>query len=232
MISATLKATTMEFSLLSCLLRNKRRALSLLLITVGITVVFSVVAAYMLQGRKTFLTTSSPAGTYKLILSGEKDRPSLPMVDYSVFLTVFKNEKTLVISREIYSSDWLDAGFVDWYPEHQWLTEQSLQFYRNQFRQDGPNDTVTVQNNSTKKISYLKVISVDILIILELDPKSTAVFSVSRARADSKWVSVDGQFETGQPIIAASQDFYLPKKTGPFCFGISVADAETAITGP
>jgi hypothetical protein len=185
----------------------------------------------MLQGRKTLLTTSSPAGTYKLILFGEKDRPSVPTVDHSVFLTVFKNEKTLVVSREIYSGDWLDAGFVDWYPQHQWVTEQSLQFYRDQFRQDGPNDTITVQNNSTKKISYLKVISVDILIILELDTKSTAVFSVSRARADSKWVSVDGQFETGQPILASSQDFDLPKKAGPFSFGISVADFETTITG-
>jgi hypothetical protein len=222
----------MEFNLLSHLLRNKRRAFSFLLITVGIVVVFSVVAAYMLHGKKAFLTTSSPAGTYKLILSGDKDRPSLPMVDHSVFLTVFKNEKRLVVSREIYSSDWLDAGFVDWYPQHQWVTEQSVQFYRDQFRQDGPNDTITVQNNSTKRISYLKVVSVDILIILELAPKSFAVFSVSRARADSKWVSVAGEFETGQPIIAASQDFDLGKKTGPFSFGISVADAETTITGP
>ena len=231
-ISATLKAPTMRFSLLSPLLRHKRGTLSLLVTTVGIAVVFAVVAAYILQGRKAFLTTSSPAGMYKLVLSGEKDRPSLPMVDHSVFLTVFKNEKTLLASREIYSGDWLDAGFDDWYPQHRWLTEQSVHFYRDQFRQDGPNDTITVQNNSTKKISYLKVISVDILIILELDPKSTAVFSVSRARADSKWVSVDGQFESAQPIIGASQDFDLRKKTGPFSFGISVADAETTITGP
>lgn len=89
MISATLKAPTMEFSLLSRLLRHKLCALSLLVITVGIPVVFTVVAAYMLQGRKTFLTTSSPAGTYKLVLPGEKGRSSLPMVDHSVFLTVF-----------------------------------------------------------------------------------------------------------------------------------------------
>lgn len=224
---------TMGFSLLSRLLRQMRSGWLLLVIAVGITLVFAVVVAYILQGRKSFLTTSSPVGTYKLILSGEKERPSLPMVDHSVFLTVFKNEKTpLVVSRKIYSGDWLDAGFAEWYPQHQWLTEQSLQFYRDQFRKDGPNDTVTVQNNSTKKISYLKVLSVDILIILELDPKSTAEFSMSGARADSKWVSVDGQFETGQPIIGASHDFNLRRKTGPFSFGISVADAETMITGP
>jgi hypothetical protein len=234
-LQATLAITCTNItrSLRLYLLRHKRTILWLAVATVAMIIVVTAVVVYTSQTRKRiFLTTSSPGGIYKVVLSGEKQRPWLPMIDHSVFLTALKNEKTLVSNQEIYRGDSLDAGFDDWYPEHQWVTEQSMQFYRDEFRRDRPNDNVTVQNDSTKRIKYLKITSIDILIILELDPRSTAEYSVSRARQNLKWFSVDGQFESGQPIIGASKDFDRRKKTGPFSFQISVSDTATTITGP
>ena len=88
------------------------------------------------------------------------------MVDHTVRLDVIKRGKPLVASRKLYSGDWLDASFNEWYPDHHWVSDQSVQFYREAFRRDSPNDNVTVKNSSGKKIALLKVVSVDLVIIL------------------------------------------------------------------
>lgn len=196
-----------------------------------VALALGALALYYSQDRsKTFLTTSSPRGVYTVILSGRKDRPTLPIVDHSVKLDVLKSGKPFLSRRELYSGDSLDASFDEWYPQHQWVTEQSLQFYKDQFRRDLPNDTVTVENNSRSRISFLKIMSVDMLIVFDLDPHSTVTFSVSRARSDLKWTSVEGEFEGGQAIVGSSQNLDVSKRKRPVVFRINIADTGTTIT--
>lgn len=160
---------------------------------------------------------------------GRGDRPTLPIFDHSVVLEIVKRGKPFLSRRELYSGDWLDASFREWYPEHQWVTEQSLQFYKDQFRRDLPNDTVTVANNSSRRIRFLRIMTVDLLIVLDFEPKSTVTFSVSRARSDLKWTSVEGEFEGGQPITGSSRNLDVSGRKLPVSFRIDISDDATTI---
>ena len=160
---------------LSRVSRHRNAIVSIVFCLTALALSLGGLAIYDLRSQsKPFRTISSPNGVYTVVLSGRKDRPTLPILDHSVRMDVVKSGKPFLSNKELYSGDWLDASFDGWFPQHQWVTEQALQFYKDQFRRDLPNDTITLENNSSRRISFLKVMSVDMLIIFDLEPRSTA----------------------------------------------------------
>ncbi|HKG48727.1 MAG TPA: hypothetical protein VKB02_18475 [Pyrinomonadaceae bacterium] len=198
---------------------------------IALTAIVCLLTMYSSRGETgVFLTTSSPSGTYRVTLSGGQHRPRVPLIDHVVFIGVSKFGKTVFQNKELYSGDWLDASFDDWYPQHQWVSDQSLVFYKDQFRQDLPNDTITLKNESQKRIAFLKIRSVDLLLIFEFEPHASTSLQVSRSRTDSTWVSVTGEFEGGQQIPTSTMSFDAPKNSGPLSLHILVSESGTTIS--
>ena len=54
------------------------------------------------------LTSSSPAGTYIVTLTGQSDRPRFPAVIHTVSFSVVKDQKAFLLERYLHSGDWLD----------------------------------------------------------------------------------------------------------------------------
>ena len=219
-----------SFRLASRVSRLRHAILSVVPCLIGMALSLGACAIYdPLSQSKPFRTTSSPGGVYTVVLSGRSDRPKVPIVDHKVLMDVVKSGKPFLSGKELYSGDSLDASFDEWFPEYQWVTEKSLQFYKDQFRRDLPNDTITLENNSSRRISFLKIMSVDMLIIFDLEPRSTATFVVSRARSDLKWTSVEGEFDGGQAIVGSSRDLDVSKRMRPVFFRITIGDTRTTI---
>ncbi len=54
------------------------------------------------------------------------------------------------------------------YPNHRWINENTIQFYREEYFNEGKPDTLVVVNNTNEPIKYAKVESVDKLRRLHL----------------------------------------------------------------
>src|SRR5215213_1569203 len=101
-----------------------------LLFTFIAAAVGAVQVANITSERVAFLTTSSPNGTYVVRLFGQKDRPKVPMVSHEVVFSVTREGKALSADNFFHSGDWLDPSFDLIYPQHSWVKENVLHFYR------------------------------------------------------------------------------------------------------
>ncbi len=117
----------------------------------------------------TVLTTTSPAGNYRLILKGRKDQPWL-FLDHTVRFTLIKNDEVLLAEEYFHSGDALDPGYAIAYPQHSWIQENVAHFYRKEFFEKGKLGTVEVRNNSNRVIKYLRVIVDDCHLLFDCNP--------------------------------------------------------------
>jgi hypothetical protein len=67
-------------------------------------------------------------------------------------------------STKFLSGDWLDPSFDMLFPNHQWIGNNTLLLYRDQYRQDTALDTVEVINSSDITVRYLGIRSQDCAI--------------------------------------------------------------------
>jgi hypothetical protein len=196
----------------------------------GVLAVASLVRAP--KQTETFLTTSSPNGTYIVRLTGRKDRPKILFVTHEVFFSVTKNGKEFLSNKYIHSGDWLDASFDSSYPQHAWVNEDRLHFYKQDFFRDGQPETIVVQNKTQKEIPYLRVTSVDAFLLFDIRPGAEFKLIVSGPRADNRWISVEGEFSDRQNI-KESQGFVFDKgKKGPYTYHITLNSDKTTIDSP
>jgi hypothetical protein len=174
-----------------------------------------------------FLTTSSPARTYTVYLTGQKQRPLFFTVE--VRFNVLKNGDSFLANKYLHSGDSGDLSFEAGYPNHRWINENTIQFYREQYFNDGKPDTLVVLNHTNKTIKYIRIESVDKFLLFDLQAGSTTNMLNSRPRGDSKWLRVGGEFSDGRSIVG--NDVTLPVRRelrgSPITYYIEVNDDRT-----
>jgi hypothetical protein len=161
--------------------------------------------SFFLKPLPTFLTTVSPDRTYTVSLKGQKSRPIF--FTATIRFDVLKNGASMLSDKFLYSADGMDIPFETWYPNHRWLNEQSIQFYREQNFRDAPPDTIVIANNTGKTIKYAKIDSIDIVIFFEMQPGFKVSIPTSQSKGESKWLSVEGEFSDGTNISEFGTDF-------------------------
>lgn len=178
----------------------------LIMFVLGACLLASLISySLFLKPQPTFLTTVSPDRTYTVSLKGQKSRPIF--FTATIRFDVLKNGTSMLSDKFLYSADGMDIPFETWYPNHRWLNEQSIQFYREQNFRDAPPDTIVVANNTGKTIKYAKIDSIDIVIFFEMQPGFKVSIPTSQSKGESKWLSVEGEFSDGTNISEFGTDF-------------------------
>jgi hypothetical protein len=185
-----------------------------------------------LKQTEPVLTTSSPNGTYNVRLTGRRDRPKMLFVTNQVFFSVTKNGQEFLTNKYIHSGDWLDPSFDSSYPQHAWVSEDRLRFYREDFFRDGQPETIVVQNKTQKDIQYLRVASVDAFLLFDMQPGTAIKLIVSGPRADNRWITVEGEFSDRQSIKQNEGFVFNKEKKGPFTYHITINSDKTTIDSP
>jgi hypothetical protein len=177
-----------------------------------------------------FLSISSPDRTYNITFSGRRDRPTIPFTDHSVYMEITKAGEFVRRSTKFLSGDWLDPSFDMLFPNHQWIGNNTLLLYREQYRQDTALDTVEVINTSDITVSYIGIRSQDCAILLDIKPHSTTTFQISGARSDSKSVFVEGQLTHQTALPSQGAGFDVQNKE-PLLLRVTISGSAIAIDG-
>jgi hypothetical protein len=122
----------------------------------------------------------------------------------------------------------MDIPFETWYPNHRWLNEQSIQFYREQNFRDAPSDTIVVTNNTGKTIKYAKIDSIDIVIFFEMQPGFKVSIPTAQSKGESKWLSVKGEFSDGTNLSEFGNDFVKDRRK-PKTFYVELTPSRTTV---
>ena len=206
--------------------------LILLFTFIGIAV-GSVTLLKMSGQSEPFLSTTSPKETYVVRLTGRKDRPRVPFRVHQVLFSVSSDEKVLLADKHLHSGDWLDPSFELWFPEHTWVSDDVLQFYKKEFFDAGQHESIVVVNKTKEIIQYLRVTSVDTFLLFSLQPEFSRTLVVSPPRTDSRWIKAEGEFLGGQRIEGSGAGFLFPReKKGPFAYYIYVNENGLTIESP
>ena len=99
---------------------------------VGVVLVGSSIIGWQmwnLASDKTFLSTSSPNNTYLVNVKGNPGRPIL--IANEVKVDVYKTGRIFLSDIWLHSTgDSFDLSFEAGFPNHRWLSETVLEFYR------------------------------------------------------------------------------------------------------
>lgn len=144
----------------------------------------------------TFLITSSPDATYRVELTGQKERPIWLTVE--VRAKAFKNDELLWEDEYLHSGDAFDNSFEGAFPDHRWTTENILQFYRQENFNFGRPHLIMITNDTNRSIKHLKVESEDKFLLFDLQPKSETTLSASPPKSYYPGVRLSGQFYEGR----------------------------------
>ncbi|MGI9164906.1 MAG: hypothetical protein ACR2G5_00705 [Pyrinomonadaceae bacterium] len=167
-----------------------------------------------------FFVTSSPGGTYTVKLTGQKQRPFF--FTNTVNYHASKNEQPFIPSTYIHSGDFMDISFELAYPNHRWLSEYTLQLYREQYITDGSPDTLIIGNRTGEVIKHLKVTSVDQFLSFDLQPNDEIKLLNSRPRGDYKNFYVIGEFYDGRKLEGETNMVPNKKVSGPSTYYIYI----------
>lgn len=196
----------------------------------GTVVIFGVmgVGVWLLWLRVTainsvFLTTTSPAQTYTVRISGRKERPRVPFVMNTSWFSVNKGSEDFLQNEYLHSGDWLDPSFDILYPEHNWPSENVLHFFRGEYFKGGEARRVVVKNSSSQAMKYVLVVSLDTHLLFDVQPNSQIELKVPPGRADTAYISVEGQYSDGRALKRIGQNFGVTKQQTGTCY-VDVSD--------
>ena len=193
----------------------------------------SVTLVKTIKETEVLLTTTSPKGTYTVRLTGRAERPKLPFVSHQVLFSVTMGGEVALANKYLHSGDWFDPSFGLAYPEHAWVSDQILKFYKNEFVSEGQYGRILILNKTREIIQYLRVTSVDTFLVLDVQPESTTTMDVSAPRGDSVWIKVEGEFVGGRQIKGNGVGFLFPKgKHGPFAYYVYINENSLTIESP
>ena len=180
------------------------------------------VAIYKWMFESVWLTTSSPNKTYTVELTGDKGRGGL-IISSVVGYRVFKDSKLVAKNWWIHSGDWMDVSFELAYPEHAWISENVLRFWRNPHIPEEKDkfDILLISNDTDKTIKHLEVKARDMFLVFDLQPNSTLRL-VSTHQSWSYGIWIGGEFEDGQNIEYGSGFTYRDKLNKPLRHCLSV----------
>ena len=150
-----------------------------------------------------------------------------------VRFNVIRNGQTVVKDAYAHSGDAMDISFELAYPEHAWIDENVLRFWRNPDRaeQSGA-DTLLIWNQTGKAIRYLKVNSKDMYLVFDVQPNSTLKLFPSHQPWQS-WLDCKGEFEDGQRIQCNGVNFsHNDKLNPPLKYCVSIKYDRVVIESP
>lgn len=164
-----------------------------------------------------FFTTSSPADTYTVNLSGRKERPFI-FGTHEVRFDVLKNKKNFVYDQYLHSGDFMDTSFEEKFNQHKWVDENILRFYSNDYPNKNDFDTIIIINKANEVIKYLKIFSDDKFLLFDLHPISKTKLLVSKPGGDFKEIYIKGEYSNGLNFekgvsISLVKDERLPPQT-------------------
>ena len=165
----------------------------------------------MVRQPAAFLTTSSPDKRYKVDVTGQKERPRFFTVE--VRFHVNKDATPYVSDKFLHSGDSEDPSFEMLYPNHRWMNERTIQFYREEYFQAKPPDTLVLTNNTGETIKYARIRSVDTVLVFDLKAGVTETLITPSSRGDLKWLEIDGEFVNGQQIVSMKKDIQVPRNS-------------------
>ncbi|MDQ6653074.1 MAG: hypothetical protein M3Y84_10055 [Acidobacteriota bacterium] len=132
-----------------------------------------------MSGLNLDIDTISPQKTYRVIVEGRGDPPSMFSTVQQVKLTALKGSKILLEDKNFYREE-VDHLFSAEYPQYEWLNESVLRFGQagsSQFRKD----KLVILNRTGEPIDVLKVeysILNEKLLVFDLAPGASAELKV------------------------------------------------------
>jgi hypothetical protein len=180
------------------------------------------VVTYKWMFESVWLTTSSPNKTYTVELTGDKSRGGF-IIPSVVGYRVFKEGQIIAKNSWVHSGDWMDISFELAYPEHAWVSENVLRFWRNPHKPEEKDkfDILLISNNTDKTIKYLEVKARDMFLVFDLQPNSTLRIS-STHQSWSGGVWIGGEFEDGRNIEYRTDFTHRDKLNKPLRHCLSV----------
>jgi len=165
----------------------------------AVTVQVGLVIYWLLDDPTVWLSTASPNRKYTVELTGDKGRGGF-LINSVVKYNLLKDGKVFVESRTAHSGDWLDISFELAYPEHEWVDESTLRFWRNPDRpKDKRSDLLLISNDSDKVIQFLRINAKDMFFVFDVQPHSKVRLSFSH-QSGANHFRVEGEFEDGSDI--------------------------------
>jgi hypothetical protein len=171
----------------------------------------------------------SPNNKYKVELWEDKTQPFLPFETNIVTAKMVVADK-YEYSTPIHYADWMDTSFDKTYFYFDWEKENILRIGNTKLVSEG--DSVTVTNNSSKKIRFLRFgYALNEYLVFELEPKSK-ITVYNRYSTGDEYIYVDGEFEDGGKIPTNNVNFSEKAKRGVknlFQFCISIDNTKSLI---
>jgi hypothetical protein len=190
------------------------------------------VVTYKWMFESVWLTTSSPNKTYTVELTGNKGRGGL-IIPSVVGYKVFKDSQIMAKNSWVHSGDWMDISFELAYPEHAWVSENVIRFWRNPHIPEEKDkfDVLLISNDTDKTIKYLEVKARDMFFVFDLQPNSTLRLS-STHQSWSYGIWIGGEFEDGENIEYGTGFTHRDKLNKPLRHCLSVNYGYVKIESP
>lgn len=203
-----------------------------LLATLAVTLTAGIVIHRLLFKPHVWLSTTSPNKTYTVELTGDKGRGGFIFYN-TVRFNALRNGQSIVKNAHAHSGDWMDISFELAYPEHAWVSENVMRFWRNPHlpEEKEKSDTLLISNDTDKAIKYLKVNANDMFLVFVMQPKSTLKLS-STHQSWSSGVWVGGEFEDGQRIDYGAGFPHHNKVNEPLRYCVSINPSYVKIESP
>ena len=177
---------------------DRIRNIGLIFLGLGALTLLLSVAYWRLTSETVFSTTASPNQTYIVSLKGSKGRAIFARQEVRV--DVLRKEQPFASDIWLHSAqNAFDLSFEAGCPNLRWLTDNCVEFYRQQYFDDG-SDHLTVRNSSQKHIKYIRVQSVNKFLLFDVEPAASISVKIPAPRGDSQWIAVEGVFSDGQII--------------------------------
>ena len=152
---------------------------------------------------------------------GRPERPGVIFQEHRVRLSISRGPDVLVRGREIHFADWLDDPFE--YESHDWVHENVLRVGSYRRNRD---DTLTIRNDSSRRIVLIRIWAADMFFAADLEPKAFLQVAAP-GPFKSRWIGINGLWEDGDEIKPFGEVFDSIR--GRSEFAISVGDGSTSM---
>jgi hypothetical protein len=179
-----------------------------------------------------WLSTPSPNKIYTVELTGDKGRGGFIFYN-TVRFNVIRNSQIIVENAYAHSGDWMDISFELAYPEHAWVSENVLRFWRNPHLpgEKEESDTLVISNDTGKALKYLRIKLKDMFLVFDMQPYSTLQLS-STHQSWSSGVWIEGQFEDGERVDYGAGFPHHNKVGAPLQYCVSINPSSVKIESP
>lgn len=186
----------------SRMLIKKRIAFCLALLLLGVLALSYYLYATFLV-LEPFASVSSPDGTYQVVLMGQKERPLFFTAE--VRFDVLRNGRVFMTNEFLHSGDAFDRSFESGFPDHEWLGENVLHFYRKNDSSPQIEGNLRIVNRTKSKLKYLKVFVMSHkFLVFDILPGSQIDLEFAFQKGTILEVFVKGEnFSKGEVFVTA-----------------------------